>query len=63
MPNRYLPSALTELIDEEHQKLIREAQGKGANDDSADYPPEYEALVGMLQPEYREQFREMRGEA
>jgi len=59
MPNRYLPSALTEILDEVHQEKIRASQGKG---DEADYVPEYEALVSMLQPEYREEFRRRRGE-
>ena len=58
VPNRYLPSALTEMIDEKHQTLITDARGKGA--DETDYPPEYEALVEMLQPEYQEEFRDRR---
>jgi len=58
MPNRYIPSALTDMIDEEHERLIR-SQGKGASD----YVPEYEALVEMLQPKYQQEYRERRGEA
>lgn len=60
MPNRYLPSALTEMVDEVHEDLTIE-EGKG--DDSDEYIPEYEALVRMLQPEYREEFRRRRGES
>jgi len=56
MPNRYIPSALTDMIDERHEKLIRERQGKGASD----YIAEYEALVLMLKPEYQEEFRKRR---
>jgi len=62
MPNRYMPTALADMIDEEHQDLIRQDQGKGATSEQS-YPPEYEALVGMLQPEYQEEYRERRGEA
>lgn len=60
MPNRYIPSALTDMIEEVHDDLQRNAQGKG-DDSGDDYVPEHEALVEMLQPEYREEFKSRRG--
>lgn len=57
MPNRYLPSALTAMIEEEHEDLLED---KG--DDIDDYPAEWEALVSMLRPEFQREFRERRGE-
>lgn len=59
MPNRYLPSALADMVEDRHQALLDEGQGEGDGDD---YVPEHEALVEMLQPQYREEYRDRRGE-
>lgn len=61
MPNRYIPSALAAMIEEQHDDLLSH-QGKGDDTESDEYVPEYEAVVSMLQPEYREEFRRRTGE-
>jgi len=61
MPNRYLPSALCDMVEEVHEDLIDRARREGDDDDD-NYPAEYEAVVEMLKPEYQEEFRERRGE-
>jgi len=58
MPNRYLPRALAEMIGEVHDS-ITDHEGKG---DDGEYVPEHEALVTMLKPKYRDEYRERRGE-
>lgn len=60
MPNRYMPSALSDMVAEVHEGLL-DRQGKGDDSDD-DYIPEHEALVQMLQPKYREEYRRRRGE-
>lgn len=60
MPNRYLPSALANMVEERHEAMLDRGKDKSDGDD---YTPEHEALVQMLKPEYREEYRERRGEA
>lgn len=61
MPNRYLPAALVDLIEEHEQQLLVERnQGKG--DDRDEYIPEWKVLEDMLKPEFQRKFRERRGE-
>lgn len=62
MPNRYLPSALTDMISERHETLLNNVGGKGDGTDEDDYVPEHEALVQMLDDEHEEEFRRRRGE-
>lgn len=57
MPNRYLPSALSDMVEERHERLL--TKGKG---DDNDYPAEYRALVAMLKPEHQREFKQRRGE-
>lgn len=61
MPNRYLPSALTDMVEEVHTDLLDDAPGKGDDQSADDYVPEYEALVRMLRPEYQREFKERTG--
>lgn len=56
MPNRYLPSALTEIVEEQHESMIDKS------DDTDEYPAEWEAVVEMLQPEYQDEFWNRRAE-
>lgn len=67
VPNRYMPSALTAMVSEQHDELLRrqgkdggDAHDRGAQGDSGDdeYIPEYEALVSMLKPEHQAEFRD-----
>lgn len=60
VPNRYLPSALTDMVEERHEALL---DGQGKDDDTENYVPEYEALVRMLKPHHQEEYRERRGES
>lgn len=60
MPNRYLPSALSDMVEERHESLLT-GQGKGDDADD-DYVPEYEALVSMMKPEHQQEFKRRRGE-
>jgi hypothetical protein len=54
MPNRYLPSALVNMIEEEHDERL---------DDAGDeYVPEWRALAGMLEESYQEELRQRMGE-
>ena len=62
MPNRYMPSALTDMVEEKHEALLNDVEGKGDGTDGDDYVPEYKALVTMLKPEHQREFRERRGE-
>ena len=65
MPNRYLPSALSDMVEEKHEELLPAVAGKGdgtQNDDDDEYVPEYEALVSMMKPEHQQEFRRRRGE-
>lgn len=61
MPNRYLPAALSDMVAEVHDSLLTSPR-KDADAGDDEYVPEYEALVEMLQPQYREEFRRRRGE-
>lgn len=56
MPNRYLPSALSDMVEEEHDKMLRQAKGKGD-----EYVSEYKALVSMLKEEHQEEFERRHG--
>lgn len=58
VPNRYLPSALADMVSDVHEDMLNQT----SKDDDADYVPEYEALVSMLKPEYQEEFNERTGE-
>jgi len=58
MPNRYLPSALSNMVEERHERLLDRGKGDGTDD----YPAEYEALVQMLKPEHQREFKKRRGE-
>jgi len=58
MPNRYLPSPLSNMVEERHETML----DKGKGGDADDYPPEYEALVQMLKPEHQREFKKRRGE-
>lgn len=49
MPNRYLPRELVEMIDERHQREIRQA-------DTDEYVAEHEVLVAMLQSEFQQEY-------
>jgi len=53
MPNRYLPSALTEIAEERQQEMQKE---------SDDYVAEWEAYVSLLTDDVQEEFRQRRGE-
>lgn len=57
MPNRYLPSALVDMIDERQTALNKDKS------DDGEYVAEHEVLVDMLQPEHQEEYRQRRGEA
>lgn len=59
MPNRYLPSQLSEMVAERHDALL-DRQSKG--DDGDGYVAEYEALVSMLKPEHQEEFQRRKGD-
>lgn len=62
MPNRYLPTALCDMIAEERERLrMGKSKGDGGDSDD-DYIPEHEALSEMLAPEYRDEYRRRRGE-
>lgn len=63
MPNRYLPRELVRLIHERQQDMNATAGGENEIPETSDeYTAEYEALVTMLQPQYREAFIERREE-
>jgi hypothetical protein len=60
MPNRYLPSALCDMIEERHETLLSQAKGKSDGDD---YVPEYKALLDLLSDEARNEYQKRTGDS